>query len=298
MCTIYIIMYVCRTRRGESQLYLYKKTINGKDIQIADYPGEKGPIIAIHGLTGTHKNMHYYAERFKGEYRFIAVDLRGRGNSAPTDMHPSIFNHGEDIIQLINELNVERPILLGHSMGAFISAYVASKLPFIQSVILLDGAAEMSKHQRAIVKPSLGRLSKKYDNKEQYVTEIQGIYSNLGITWNETLRNAVEYEVEQIEDHWENKSNEAAILADFESFYAFRHDDILPKITCPVLLIYAEGQIGSMPPLFYLEDYNITKKYLEQMETFVSNCNHYTMVFENRDDISREIESFLKRGEQ
>ena len=41
----------------------YKVNINGKAIQVADYPGEKGPIVAIHGLTGTHKNMHYYAER-------------------------------------------------------------------------------------------------------------------------------------------------------------------------------------------------------------------------------------------
>lgn len=55
---------------------LYKVEVNGNEIQVADYPGEKGTIIAIHGLTGTHKNMYYYAEQFKGEYRFISVDLR------------------------------------------------------------------------------------------------------------------------------------------------------------------------------------------------------------------------------
>lgn len=272
----------------------YKKTINGKTIQIADYPGEKGPIIAIHGLTGTHKNMHYYAERFKGEYRFIAVDLRGRGNSDPTDKEPSIFNHGDDIIQLIQALQLEQPILLAHSMGAFISAYVASKIQSIKAVILLDGAAEMSNHQRAIVKPSLGRLSKKYDSKEQYVNEIKEIYNRLGITWNETLQDAVEYEVAQKGTHWENKSEEAAILADFESFYTFHHEEILPNIECPVLLVYAEGDIGTMPPLFYLKDYDKTKKYTRHLETFVSDCNHYTMVFENRDDINKAIDSFLK----
>ena len=55
----------------------YKVNINGKAIQVADYPGEKGTIIAIHGLTGTHKNMHYYAEKFKGNtdlFRSIYVD--------------------------------------------------------------------------------------------------------------------------------------------------------------------------------------------------------------------------------
>src|SRR5699024_8626756 len=100
----------------------YKKNINGKKIQIVDYPGEKGPIITIHDLTGTHKNMHYYAEHIKGEYRCIAVDLRGRGISEETDREPSIFKHAEDSLGLIKELNIQRTLLLGHSMGAFISA--------------------------------------------------------------------------------------------------------------------------------------------------------------------------------
>ena len=166
----------------------YKVNINGNEIQLADYPGEKGTIIAIHGLTGTHKNMHYYAEKFKGEYRFIAVDLRGRGNSAETDTEPSIFKHAEDILGLIHELKIENPILLGYSMGGFISAIVASKLKSTQAVILLDGAAKASEHQRGIVQPSLGRISREFTSKEHYVEEIQKIYTNLGVVWNDVLQ--------------------------------------------------------------------------------------------------------------
>ncbi|MFJ7849982.1 alpha/beta fold hydrolase [Peribacillus sp. NPDC046944] len=276
----------------------YKKMINGNEIQVVDYPGEKGPIIAIHGLTGTHKNMHHYADAYKGEYRFISVDLRGRGNSADTDPEPSIFRHAEDILALIEEMNIENPILLGHSMGAFISAIVASKLNTVKAVILLDGAATMSEHQKRIVQPSLGRLSKEYESQEHYVEEIKRIYGNLGITWTETLEDAVEYEVAPVADHWENKSTESRILADFESFYTFSPKEICSQIQCPVLLVYAEGDIGSMPPLFLLSDYEETQKYTERIETVVSDCNHYTMVFEKRDDINRDIKSFLKRVEQ
>ncbi|MBO1911791.1 alpha/beta hydrolase, partial [Microvirga sp. 3-52] len=188
------------------------------DIQIADYPGVNGTIIAMHGLTGTHKNMHYYAEKFKGNYRFLAVDLRGRGNSAETDAEPSIFKHAEDILGLIKALKIDNPILLGYSMGAFIAAIVASKLTSTKAVILLDGAAKASDHQRSIVKPSLSRLSKEFTSKEHYVSEIQKIYTNLGIEWNNVLQKTVEYEVEFVGDHWENKSTESRIIADFESF--------------------------------------------------------------------------------
>ena len=275
----------------------YTVTINGIDIQVADYPGEKGTIIAIHGLTGTHKNMHYYAEKFKGNYRFIAVDLRGRGNSSETDAEPSIFKHAEDMVGLIQELKIENPILMGYSMGAFIAAIVASKLKSTKAVILLDGAAKASDHQRGIVQPSLGRLSREYTSKEHYVEEIRKIYTNLGVVWNDVLQSTVEYEVGPVGDHWENKSNESRIVADFESFFTFDPKEICPQIDCPVLLVYAEGDIGSMPPLFYLTDYEQTQQYTKNIETVISNCNHYTLVFENREDINGHIEEFLNKLE-
>jgi esterase len=276
-------------------MQLYVKEVNHRQFQIADYPGEKGTIIAIHGLTGTHKNMHYYAELLTGEYRVIALDLRGRGNSSETDEEPSIFKHAQDIIDLIAELNIENPILMGHSMGAFISSIVASKLKSVKGLILLDGAASMSEHQRGIVKPSLGRLSKEYASQEKYVEKIKGIYDRLGITWTHVLQEAVEYEVEQVGDHWENKSTEANILADFDSFYTYNPKETCEKITCPALLVYAKGDIGSLPPLFYLSDYDETKKHLKDLDVFISDSNHYTMVFENRDDINQAVGAFLEK---
>src|SRR5436305_13189462 len=97
--------------RGGNKVEFYKKNINGNNLQVVDYSGEKGTIVMIHGLTGSHKYMHYYAEKLKGEYRVISVDLRGRGNSDSTDPEPSIFKHADDIIGLIKTLKIENPIL-------------------------------------------------------------------------------------------------------------------------------------------------------------------------------------------
>lgn len=273
----------------------YKVNVNGYEIQVADYPGTKGPIIAIHGLTGTHKNMHYYAEKFGGDYRIIAVDLRGRGNSDNADADTSIFKHAEDILALIRELKIDNPILLGFSMGAFISAIVASRLDSVRGVILLDGAAKSSDHQRGIVKPSLGRISREFTSKEHYAEETRKIYSNLGIEWNEVLQDIVEYEVGPADGYWENKSVESRILADFESFYSFDPKEVGSKIECPVLLVYAEGKIGPMAPLFYLDDYKETQASVKDIETVITDANHYQMVFEKREDIEEAMEQFLKK---
>ncbi|WP_260287228.1 alpha/beta fold hydrolase [Peribacillus aracenensis] len=274
---------------------MYVKELGNHRIQIADYPGTKGPIIAIHGLTGNHKQMHYFAEMLKGEYRVISIDLRGRGNSSETDEHTSLFKHAEDIIALIQELDIENPILMGYSMGAFISSVVASELTSVQALILLDGAATSSQQQRDIVQPSLGRLSKEYESQESYIAEIKQIYSRLGIKWTDHLQSVAEYEVHEVDGHWENKSSEDGILADFNSFYSFVPKEVCRQISCKTLLVYASGKIGDFPPLFYEEAYEDTKKYTPDIETIVSTCNHYTMVFENRAEINKEIKSFLKR---
>lgn len=274
---------------------MYVKELGNRRIQIADYPGTKGTIIAIHGLTGNHKQMHYYAEMLKGEYRVISIDLRGRGNSSETDEHTSLFKHAEDIIALIQELDIENPILMGYSMGAFISAVVASKLNQVKGLILLDGAATSTQQQRDIVQPSLGRLSKKYESQKSYVAEIKEIYNRLGVKWTDHLQSVVEYEVHEVDGGWENKSSEYSILADFNSFYSFVPKEVCTQINCKALLVYASGKIGDFPPLFYEEAYEDTKKYTADLETVVSKCNHYTMVFENREEINEAIKSFLKR---
>lgn len=273
---------------------MYIKEINGRQFQIADYAGEKETIMAIHGLTGTHKNMHYYAEALKGEHRFIAVDLRGRGNSSGLSSEPSIFEHATDMIDLIAELNIENPVLMGHSMGAFISAIVASKLGSVKGLILLDGAAEMSNHQRAIVKPSLGRLADRFDTKKAYVKKVKALYNRLGVAWTPALQNIVEYEIHQVDNHWEHKSAGEKILEDFESFYLFDPKVVMSEIDCQTLLVYAKGDIGPFPPLFFESDYGLTKKHTRNISTVISDCNHYTMVFENREEITCVIKDFLE----
>ena len=40
-------------------------------------------------------------------------------------------------------------------------------------------------------------------NLKSYVEEIKAIYERLGVTWTATLKDAVEYEVEQVDNHWE-----------------------------------------------------------------------------------------------
>ncbi|MFT4413694.1 alpha/beta hydrolase [Fredinandcohnia humi] len=272
----------------------YQVSVNGRKLQILDTPGEKGTILAIHGLTGNHKNLEFYRRALAGQYRFISIDLRGRGNSSETDPTTSIEQHADDVIGLIETLQIKSPILLGYSMGAYITAVVASVLKDTKALILLDGAAKASDHQRQIIAPSLGRLSKKFETMESYVNEVKEIYTRLGVEWNEVVRESVEYEIKPWDGYWKHKSDEEQIVKDFESFYSFDPKMICSQIECKTLLVICKGKIGPFPPLFLEQDYALTKQFTRSLTSMTSTSNHYTLVFHNQPEINKAILEFLE----
>ncbi|WP_277585097.1 alpha/beta fold hydrolase [Psychrobacillus antarcticus] len=269
--------------------------VNGGTLAYADYEGTQGVIIGIHGLTGNSKQLHYYAELLKGDYRFISVDLRGRGNSSEATEYTGIEQHTQDIISLIDALNIQNPILMGYSMGGFIMSNVASKRDDVKGLILLDGAATCTDHQRKIVEPSLGRISKHYETPEAYLEEIKRIYSNLGVVWDEHMESVGRYELTEVDGHWENKSDETKIRQDFQSFYDYKPAEVFPGVECPVLLVHSTGEIGTMPALFLAESYIETQQYAKNIHKITTDSNHYTLVFAERNDVNPTIKEFVQK---
>ena len=271
-----------------------KEYIRNK-LKIMDYPGEQGTIIALHGLTGNYLQLRHYIASLNPKYRVIALDMRGRGNSGPAENPSSIFNHAEDIKNLIEEMKIKDPILMGYSMGGFVTAIIAASEVPVKALILLDGAATMGEHQRLIVEPTFRRLSNRYDSLEDYVELVSNNYKSMGIPITEELIENITYEVENKGEYWGNKACEETIRQDWESFWEFDIKSIGIKIKCPTLLVEASGKIGNHPPLFVPDSYVSTKSSIKNLESISTDASHYTMVFNKREDINRSIHEFLKK---
>src|SRR5690625_432575 len=269
-------------------------TKSGFTFCINDTPGEKGTIIAVHGLTGNHKQFHHYQTAFTGTYRIVSYDLRGRGNSDPAAKGTSIYTHVEDLIELIETLNIKRPILMGYSMGAYICAIVASKLFNVEALILLDGAGEADNTSRKLVIPSLNRLHKEFQSVEKYVEEMKSLYTNLKVSWTETMEEIVSYDLKKTVNSWTHKSDPVLIEHDFESFYTFTPEIICSNITSKTILFIATGKIGDKAPLFRIDGYEKTRKHIRDLKTHEIHINHYELVFNKQLTINGEISRFLE----
>ena len=98
-------------------------------------------VLCLHGLTRNHKDFEPMIAALPGHYRFIAVDVRGRGRSAfdpePNNYNPVIY--AKDMGLLLDKLGIARVALIGTSMGGLISLLMTRRMPKrIAGVVLND----------------------------------------------------------------------------------------------------------------------------------------------------------------
>ena len=104
--------------------------------------GEGPDLVMVHGLTGNLAVWHLQivpelCERF----RVLTYDLRGHGHSDTPRTGYSLDAMAEDLLGLLDALEIERPLIAGHSYGADIALYHALRHPDrVHEVIAIEAA--------------------------------------------------------------------------------------------------------------------------------------------------------------
>ena len=101
--------------------------------------GKKGQdLIVIHGLFGMSDNWNTLGKKFSKDYKVHLIDLRNHGRSP----HSDEFNYDVmcgDVLEYMNDNNIEKPILLGHSLGGKVVMKFAFTHPDkIEKLIVAD----------------------------------------------------------------------------------------------------------------------------------------------------------------
>lgn len=111
--------------------------IDGARLHVRDSadgdPGsrERPPLVLIHGLGGNLRNFtHSLTPLLDGEFRTIAIDRLGSGYSTrPGGGGASLAEHAAMIARLIERLDLDRPVVVGHSMGGAVALRLAYDHP-------------------------------------------------------------------------------------------------------------------------------------------------------------------------
>ena len=121
---------------------------DGLRLHYRDYPGDPGkaPLLCIPGLTRNARDYDALAARLAGRRRVVAVDLRGRGESAyakdPMSYVP--LTYLQDLEALVGDLKLDRFVAIGTSLGGILTMLMASTHPErIAGAVLNDVGPEI-----------------------------------------------------------------------------------------------------------------------------------------------------------
>ena len=98
-------------------------------------------MVFVHGWTCNHTHFAPQVAHFATDHRVLAVDLRGHGASDAPEQRYTVTAFADDVAWLCTETGVERPVLVGHSMGGTVVLDVAARYPELaRAVVMLDAA--------------------------------------------------------------------------------------------------------------------------------------------------------------
>jgi pimeloyl-ACP methyl ester carboxylesterase len=104
--------------------------------------GEGPDVVMVHGITGNLAVWHLHlVPALSPRCRVLTYDLRGHGLSDTPPAGYSLDDMADDLLALLDALDIEQPVVVGHSYGADIALYLAAAHPGrVAEVIAIEAA--------------------------------------------------------------------------------------------------------------------------------------------------------------
>lgn len=113
--------------------------VRGIEMAYDDTGGSGAALVLLHGFPFDRSMWRGQAEALGGEFRFVAPDLRGLGETPPGDGGLTIEVMAEDVAALLDELKLESVVLGGLSMGGYVAFEFIRKFPErVRALVLAD----------------------------------------------------------------------------------------------------------------------------------------------------------------
>ena len=263
--------------------------------------GEQGqPIVAVHGLTANAFCFQAIADDLARDHQLYAYDLRGRGDSDKPEHGYSVPIHAADLEKIIDALGLERPVLIGHSLGALISLYFAAHSPEkLSKLVLIDAGAplpwERPEDQPAWLTASISRLGTMVPSFEEYTQRLKAA-PFLGPSWNPYLDLYFEHDVRRNNDgSVASKCYREGVLEEGSRYWEARSEEQWAHVQVPTLLLRAgKGMFSENDQLLPEASAEMARREIKNCR-FVNfpNLNHYTIIFGTESGPAEAIRDFV-----
>jgi lipase len=272
------------------QLQLVNVPVDGGDLRVLLWGTGKRVAVAVHGITASGMSWQAVARHMPPDWALAAPDLRGRGHSRDLPGPYGLDRHARDVAAVLRHFG-GRPVLAGHSMGAYIALLTRDAHPeLVRRLVLVDGGLPFSVPEGtdldamldATLGPAISRLRQTYPDTEAYL-DFWRAHPALAGHWTADVEAYVRYDLISENGHLRPRAAEDAVRADGRDVLAEKpFADALSRLTRPTPLLTAPaGMFGAPPGLLPPQ---VIASWQERVPVLrpqtVPGTNHYTILFE------------------
>ncbi|MBP0454116.1 alpha/beta hydrolase [Kitasatospora sp. RG8] len=283
--------------------------VPGGDLAVLRWPATvpgAPTVVAVHGITANGLAWFEVARRLAGRATLLAPDLRGRGASRAVSGPYGLARHADDVAALIAELGLGPTVVVGHSMGAWITALTAVRHPgLVSRVVLVDGAVSFPLPEgvreedalAAVLGPALARLSMTFPDRAAYRAFWQQ-HPAFDADWSDEIDAYTQRDLVGVEPELRSscvleavQTDGAQVLLDQDAAAAVH------RLPCPGELLWAERGLLDEPQGLY-DDKRIELAGLDPARVAVApvpDTNHYSILW-GRAGVEAVVQRLLGTG--
>jgi pimeloyl-ACP methyl ester carboxylesterase len=266
-------------------------------------PDAPNTALLVHGLTGRAGAFRALAGELKSGgltgWRFLAVDLRGRGATGRAEGPVDIPAHAADLVALMDREGLDRIAFVGHSLGAMIGVYLAAHHPDrVSRLVLIDGGSDVTDEVDALLSPVVERIEQTYPSREGYVEYLKSL-PVFEDRWDEDLERYFAGDVRSEGDGWRHHADLETVRDDREKMHGFPLSELWPRIGCPTLVLLSTVGLAGPDDGFILppQDARRMRETIPDCALVeVENTNHYDILYSAPKTTVDEIRDFLTRA--
>ncbi len=128
------------------------ETVFYKNTKISFTESGKGSaVVFLHGFLENKSMWDHFIAEYEKKYRVIAIDLLGHGESENLGYVHSMEENAKAVQAVLTNLRIRKSILVGHSMGGYVSLAFAELFPDnVRSLILINSSASADSEERKV----------------------------------------------------------------------------------------------------------------------------------------------------
>ena len=245
---------------------------------------------AVHGITASGMSWQAVARHMPADWTLAAPDLRGRGYSSDLPGPYGLDRHARDMAAVLRHFG-GRPLLAGHSMGAYVALLTRDAHPeLVRRLVLVDGGLPLSLPEGidpdaaldATLGPAIARLRQTYPDTEAYL-DFWRAHPALAEHWTADVEAYARYDLTGEEGQLRSRVAEDAVRADSRDVLAEKpFADALGRLTRPTPLLTAPaGFFGAPPGVLPPELVAVWQERVPALRPqTIPGVNHYTILFE------------------